>query len=246
MKTEDINDRLSEAKKVLKKTEIKHQKSEFKIQSVKTRKTIQKRSRENLMKLLSDKRKTSNTLNRFVNENLKGQDVEIGYYSKTGSKLQKEIDYVKLQNNVLRNKNEEKTKKNDELKSGNKQLKDELKLLKKERVKEDTERENKELQQQLDTVLDERKRKGSLTVLTGESQVDNNESLIKLITTHKQQTDSELEELRNDLNLTEKELRMQEVLNFTSSIQELTFDIHDIPSTSTSIKTEFENKNYTG
>ena len=112
---------------------------------------------------------------------------------------------------------------------------------------QETERKKEELQQQLDTVLDELKKKGVLTVLTGESQVDNNESLIKLMTTQKEKTDSELEELKNDLNLTKKELRRQKDQNlFMLAKQEFKFDINDIQSTSTSIKTEFENKNCTG
>ena len=185
-----------------------------------------------------------NELNRFVNETLEKLEVEIGDYSEKVSKLRKEIDDVKLQNNILRKENEKKSKENDELKLENKQLKDKLKQLEEERLQEETSRKNEELQKNLDTILDELKRKGLLTVLTRESQINNNESLIKLIITQKEKTDTELEDLKKELQLTKKELRRQKDQNLSKlTKKEFKFDINDIPGYSTSIKTELEFKN---
>merc|ERR1719376_760139 len=176
-------------------------------------------------------------LNRVIIETFKKLNSDVEDYIKKVSDLEKEINDVKMQNKKLIKKVEALETMLDEKDHSIKTIFTQ---------NQETERKNEELQQQLDTVLDELKRKGLLTVLTGESQVDNNESLIKLITTQKQKTDSELEELRNDLNLTKKELRRQKDQKLSMlAKQEFKFDITDIPSTSTSIKTEIENKNYT-
>ena len=177
-----------------------------------------------------------NELKRFVKETLEKLEAEIGDYSKKVSELQKELNNVKLQNEKLIKENnglitmlDEKDHRINTLTTQN----------------ENTKRKNEELQQQIDTVLDKLKRKGLLILLTGESQVDNKESLIKLITTQKEKTNSEIEDLQKELQITKEKFRRQQRQNlFTLTKQEYKFDINDIPSTSTSIKTEFKLENF--